>query len=174
MQRFIEIFNRESDRIIDAPGQSHLLMCACVLAIYQVLTEKEVDRQTILRELEMAFRKASGNYVKWYVRFMLWISRDKKKFIETSVRRSNRSFGNLFDIVTERTDRQFTSVVKTCGYFDFFQRHQVPELTRIFCAWDALWTEEIHRQNCGIRFNRPTTMAANGQACRFEFYFEGE
>lgn len=170
--RFIEIFNAEEQNITDKQSQSHQLMCAYVLASYEMMMSKSSNKQNVIEELSNALKNFGGKYIQWSMKIMLWIKRDKQKFIENAaIEKSTASYGDSFEIGEERNENQFTSIVKKCGYFDFFKRNGVPELTKIFCEWDSLWADEINKQNCGIHFKRPTTIADNNDDCRFEFHY---
>ncbi len=170
--RFVVIFNEESEHIMDEPGQSFQLMCSYMAAYYEKLNSKGLSKEKILDLLsESLIKSAGGNYVKWMTRIMLWIKRDKRKFIEKSTLQSKKTYGSFLDMREENAPKQFTSVITSCGFFDFFNRRGIPELTSIFCKWDDLWAKEINKQNCGVRFERPTTIAEGEESCRFEFYF---
>ncbi len=173
-EKFVQIFNNEEEHITDRPGQSHILMCAYILAAYRVLNEKGNDPEGIIKKLTAAFKSSGGIYIKLYMRIMLRLKRDKRKFIEESTIESIKAYGDSFEITTKKEDRRFISIVRKCGYYDFFQRHGRPELTKIFCEWDSLWSDEINRFRCGIRFDRPKTIANQDKECLFEFQYDSE
>lgn len=79
-------------------------------------------------------------------------------------------FGSGFIYVqaVQEPERSHTHIRK-CLFNDFFRAHGAPELTRVFCALDSIWVDELHRPRYGVRFERPTTLAAGDDACRFEF-----
>lgn len=170
--RFIEIFNSEVNNITDKQSQSHQIMCSFVLAAFENLASKKGTKEAI-EELTETLKKFGGKYVQWSMKIMLWVKRDKKKFIENAAtEKSKETYGESFIISEERNENQFTSIVKKCGYFEFFKRKDKPELTKVFCEWDSLWADEINKQNCGIRFKRPTTIANKNEDCRFEFHYK--
>ncbi len=174
IRRFVEIFNAEASNITDRASQSHHIMCAFVLAAYEQLRSK-TGKQEAISELAEALKKHGGKFMKWGTRMVMKILSKKKlrNFIENfSLRRSQEAYGDTFLIVEERGEDYFASVVKRCGYFEFLKRKGVPELTKVFCEWDTLWSNEINRAGKGVRFARPTTIAGNAQECRFEFYYE--
>ncbi|MDX1377012.1 MAG: L-2-amino-thiazoline-4-carboxylic acid hydrolase [Burkholderiales bacterium] len=84
--------------------------------------------------------------------------------------RGERLFGSGFIYVqaVQEPARSHTHI-RRCLFNDFFRAHGAPELTRVFCALDSIWVDELHQPRYGVRFERPTTLAAGGDACRFEF-----
>lgn len=172
VQRFVEIFNAEKNNITDKQSQSHQIMCAFVLAAFEKLSINNC-KEDALNELTETLKKFGGKFIQWSMKIMLWVKRDKQKFLENAaIEKSKETYGDSFVIDEERKDRQFTSIVKKCGYYEFFRRNGKPELTGIFCAWDLLWADEINKQNCGIEFKRPTTIANQDNDCRFEFHYD--
>lgn len=172
LERSVEIFNLQKNYISDKQSQSHQLMCSFVLAAYECMALKKNEEDTI-KELTTALKQHGGKYIQWSMRIMLWIKRDKKKFIENAaIEKSRETYGESFTIEEFRMDNKYSSIVKKCGYYDFFNKNGKPELTKIFCHWDSLWADEINKQNCGIRFERLTTIANKNEDCRFEFYYE--
>jgi hypothetical protein len=45
-----------------------------------------------------------------------------------------------------------------------------PELTLAFCTFDNLWGDLLKGDDYRVRFERPTTIAAGDDSCRFEFW----
>lgn len=120
-QRFISIFNAEQQYIMDKQSQSHQLMCAYILAAYESLLVKLNNKETVIIELSEALKGFGGKYIQWSMKIMLWMKRDKRKFIEkAAIEKSKATYGDSFSIEAERYENQFTSVVKKCGYFNFF------------------------------------------------------
>lgn len=63
----------------------------------------------------------------------------------------------------------FSNNVKKCFWYDFLSSQGMAELTWVFCDLDKLWFEEINPELSGVEFNRPTTISAGDDMCRFEF-----
>jgi len=84
--------------------------------------------------------------------------------------RGQRLFGSGFIYVqaVQTAERSDTHICK-CLFNDFFRAHGAAELTPVFCALDSIWADELHKPRYGVRFERPTTLAAGGDACRFQF-----
>lgn len=76
--------------------------------------------------------------------------------------------GRIYIQVVQDSDRSFTHITK-CLFNDFFRAHGAPELTAVFCHLDSIWIDELHRPQYKVRFERPTTLAKGGDACRFQF-----
>ncbi|MEX0287591.1 MAG: L-2-amino-thiazoline-4-carboxylic acid hydrolase [Flavobacteriaceae bacterium] len=171
-QRAIEIFNGEGDYIKDKQSQSFLIMCSYMASYYEYMKSIDTSKPETLDQLRVSLIKsAGGKYVTWLTRIMLWIKKDKRKFIEKSSIDSKKAFGTFLKMREEKEEYQFTSVVDSCGIHLFFKRYGMPELTKVFCAWDGLWANEINKQNCGITFQRPMTIADGDKQCRFEFRY---
>ena len=169
---FLSIFNQEVSAIKDPQSQSFLIMCAYLAAMYEGLLAKGLSQKECLPILSKALIKsAGGKYVKWFTRFYLWIKRDKRKFVENSSIKTKGLYGSFLQLHEEYGDNSFTSVVSKCGIHELFKQRDQEELTACFCQWDNLWADEINRQNCGIKFSRPQTIAEGKESCRFEFQY---
>lgn len=90
-----------------------------------------------------------------------------RNFIE----RGERLFGPGFEYGRTACDatRSFFTVRK-CFFHDYFRARGAPELTRVFCALDTAWIDELSRPRYGVRFERPATLASGSNACDFHFY----
>lgn len=172
MADFVQVFNQSSQFITDKSSQGHYIMCAMVQATYGVLLVK-FSQEEAIDILTQAIKQIGGKYILWSMKIMLLISRNKRAFIEHAAQsKSKQIYGDAFVITEEQYANRYVSVVKQCGYDDFFTRNGKPELTQVFCAWDELWFGEINKQSCGIQFKRPETLGAGCQECRFEFTFK--
>jgi len=149
-------------------------LCWAVLIVYRALRPmvgEERARGAIQNLLSRQFRR----HTQAYLEDRFGITQDAPgeafaRIAENYQARGERLFGSGFLYVqaTQAHDRSDTHIRK-CLFNDFFRAHGAPELTRVFCALDAIWVEELHRPRYGVRFERPTTLAAGGDACRFEF-----
>ncbi len=166
------IVQEEIPRIVDQQSQGHALMCALVLAAYRELQPARSEPELLEFLAKMFCKAAGGKYVQWGSRLMLWFQRDARRFVRFfSGDRTQRAYGKWFRIVEEETDTQFRVLVQRCGFYEFFRRHQEPQLTRILCEWDYLWADEINRVDRGVIFKRPRTIAQGADYCAFEFHF---
>ena len=84
--------------------------------------------------------------------------------------RGQRLFGSGFVYVQAvQTPERSDTHIRRCLFNDFFRAHGAPELTRVFCALDSIWVDELHKPRYRVHFERPTTLAAGDDACRFQF-----
>ncbi|MBL1419786.1 MAG: L-2-amino-thiazoline-4-carboxylic acid hydrolase [Alphaproteobacteria bacterium] len=169
---FAKIMAKNVGYITDEPSQTHMIACAYIMATYEQLRLNGDDQQQALDKLTWAFKQPGRLMVTWGMRLWLWLSRDIRGGIEHENIRKEKLYGQQFEFSAEIGESHYISVVSVCGYHEFFKRNSYPELTAIFCAWDVLWTDEIDKQNCGVRFERPCTLGMGGDCCRFEFYFD--
>ena len=169
---FTEILAKNTRYITDEPSQTHIIACAYIMATYQQLRLNGESQQQAITKLTWAFKQPGRFMVTWGMRLWLWFSRDVKAGIKLENIRKEKSYGEQFKFSAEIDELSYISVVHICAYHEFFKRNLCPELTAIFCDWDVLWTDEIEKQNCGVRFERPCTLGTGGDCCRFEFYFD--
>ncbi len=84
--------------------------------------------------------------------------------------RGEKLYGSRWTYVQSVQDHdQFQVHVTKCLFNDFCRAHGVPELTALFCALDGVWIEELHKGRYKTHFERPTTLAAGDDVCRFQF-----
>jgi len=145
-----------------------------VLAVYRALRPiigEATARSAIQSLLSRQFRRHTHAYLE--DRFGITQNAPGQAFAriaENYQPRGERLFGSGFVYVqaVQEAGRSHTHIRK-CLFNDFFRAHGAPELTRVFCALDSIWVDELHQPRYGVRFERPTTLAAGGDACRFEF-----
>lgn len=169
---FEKIMAKNIEFISNAPSQTHIMACAYVMATYKQMLANGDSREAAIDKLTWAFQQPGRLIVTWPMRIWLWFSHDAKNGIVRENQRKVKSYGKEFKFSDERGEFHYTSVVNVCGYHEFFKRNLCPELTVIFCEWDVLWADEIGKQDCGIRFERPCTLGRGGECCRFEFHFD--
>ena len=84
--------------------------------------------------------------------------------------RGEQSFGEAFQYEQEvQTPEQSFVNIRRCFFNDFFRANEAPELTPLFCFMDTLWADALHEGAYNVRFDRPTTLAAGDDMCRFQF-----
>lgn len=59
---------------------------------------------------------------------------------------------------------------RSAWFNDFFRANNANALTVVCCAMDYVWAEELAHPRYGVRFERPTTLAAGDDTCRFRFF----
>lgn len=168
---FAKIMAKNVEFISDEASQTHMIACAYIMATYQQLQLKGDDQQQAIDKLTWAFKQPGRLMMSGFMRLWLWLSRDIRHQLILENERKVKSYGRQFEFSSERGALNYTSIVHICGYHDFFKRNLCPELTAIFCEWDFVWIDEIKKQNCGVRCERPCTVGAGADCCRFEFYF---
>lgn len=165
-----KVFAANLGRIIDKPAQGHILMTSYVLASYRILQQYIDDVASIKRIIGDAVCEPGMGWIQWAVRLSLFLARDKMKMMVEQTNKKAVGYGESFVIEQQGDGASFySSNVKRCGYHEFFKANGAPELTRLLCAWDKIWADEIKPDKHGIEFRRPTTIAAGNDMCRFEF-----
>jgi hypothetical protein len=85
--------------------------------------------------------------------------------------RERHFFGRSFAFERPRDDdRAYYLDVARCLWHRLFVAEGAPELTPLFCAFDANWIDAIDPARHGVRFSRPTTLGHGGPLCPFHFY----
>ncbi|MEM1246697.1 MAG: L-2-amino-thiazoline-4-carboxylic acid hydrolase [Acidobacteriota bacterium] len=168
-----EFFERSRESAEDPPGQLLLLLACSVLAADVVLRGAESER--VRAAIGGALVEPGAGVARSMVRLSLaWPSWRGRRDPLVVLRRSTRArvkdtYGSFFDFGEEIHSERFVSIVERCGLLEFFTEHGRPELTALFCAWDAEWTGALEEDRHGVRFDRPTTLLQDGVPCRFEF-----
>ncbi|WP_165422865.1 L-2-amino-thiazoline-4-carboxylic acid hydrolase [Ktedonosporobacter rubrisoli] len=159
------------DRAVDEYARYNLQLTSVVLAAYQVLGDVWPHA-----ELIALLRHALIDTTRAYVQQMTASSLDQaadpfKTMVAASKAREAHFFGAGFHFERERDDDQaYLLNVRSCFYHNFFVDHEAPELTPLFCDYDANWIEAIDPARHGLRFERPTTIGYGGKFCPFHFY----
>ena len=162
-------------RAIDDPSRQWLLVSSIILAAYQELQPLVGDTQAMLSVLRNAMAAPFKERLTAYIADRFGISQDAPeeaftRIAENFKARGEERFGQAYSYVQEVQDegRCFVNIQK-CFFNDFFRANGKPELTLIFCSMDNLWAEELEKPCYGVRFERPTTLAQDGDMCRFQF-----
>jgi hypothetical protein len=169
------IASQNAARVVDTASRRWLSFCSLVLASYRNLLPLVAESRTALSILQSAMTGPLKAGIKAYIADRFGISQDAPEaafehVAETFQARGEERFGQAFTYVADvRNDKHsFTNVTK-CFFNDFFRANGAPEVTPVFCAMDAVWAEEMDDPRYGVRFERPTTLAAGDDACRFQF-----
>ncbi len=90
---------------------------------------------------------------------------------ENFLSRGQERFGAHFTYERDVSDaaRSFVSITR-CLYNDVLRRVCCPEVIPVFCAMDAIWAADVTHPRYKLRFERPTTLAAGDDKCRFQFF----
>ncbi|HSW13568.1 MAG TPA: L-2-amino-thiazoline-4-carboxylic acid hydrolase [Solimonas sp.] len=156
------------------PSRRWLVFSWAVLLAYRALKPFLGQQKAILllqAVLSGRFRKQTQTYMD--TRFGISQERPEEAFERISQNYKTRGesvFGSRFTYVQAVQDqRRSHTHITGCLFNDFFRAHGAPEVTRLFCALDTVWVEELHQPRYKARFERPTTLAAGDDACRFQF-----
>jgi hypothetical protein len=169
--------NREA--IVDKPSELHLQRCSAILAGYRALSalvDDEAWTLAVLQDAVVAPRMATVR--EWLAERMgVDASAPDEAFAATSANfkaRGDRVFGKAYayEQEVEDEDRNFVNVTR-CFFNDFFRRNEAPELTRLCCALDMLWADELNEGAYNVSFERPATLAEGDDCCRFQFSRKG-
>ena len=162
-------------RIVDTPSERWVLLCSLLLAAYRTLKAVTGDGAGAIAALMEATRRPFTRHIAAYLDDRFGISRDAPqeafaRISETFKVRGEKRFGVTFTYVQEAQDQDRSHInVTKCFFNDFFAANGAPEVTPVLCAMDAVWAEETEHPRYGVHFERPTTLAAGGDACRFQF-----
>jgi len=158
----------ENDAIVvDRASRTHLYMTTLVLASYRVILPYIKDSESLINMLEDVFIGFGQRWIKLYIRFILWFSRDPfLTMIKATKKMTENNYGKTFKFEYSGDGINHSVITtKKCFYYDFFVANDIPELTRVFCNWDKNWFEEIKPDKHGFKFERPTTLGYGGSEC---------
>jgi hypothetical protein len=170
--RAMALFDASRALILDKPGARSIRHCALALAAYRELNKITGDRTKAWQLVKQALLRPQKSRVQ---KLMLWtmnLCRDRLAlFASISEKKQLSAYGKGF-IFTKHSDNMqsyYATHVHRCLYHEFFKANGAPELTLAFCAFDNLWGDLLQDGRYGVRFTRPTTIAAGDEMCRFEF-----
>jgi hypothetical protein len=161
--------------IVDEPSQHHLALTALILASHRVLLPMLPIRDELLALLRAALADPLQRDMPAYLTRRFDIDPDLPEAAFAAVAthfkaRGEQLFGKAFIYEQEVQTAQASFVnIRRCFFNDFFTANGAPELTPLFCYMDTLWAETLHRDGYNVVFNRPTTLAAGDDQCRFQF-----
>ncbi len=175
LQEATRVAQDNAGRIVDTPSQRWVMLCSLLLAAYRTLKAVTGDGAAAIAVLMEATRQPFTRHIAAYLDDRFGISPDAPeeafdRISGTFKARGEERFGVTFTYVLEvqEQDRSHINVTK-CFFNDFFAANGAPEVTPVLCTMDAVWAEETEHPRYGVHFERPTTLAAGGDACRFQF-----
>ncbi|MDH5694840.1 MAG: hypothetical protein OEZ47_17210, partial [Gammaproteobacteria bacterium] len=117
------IFFRNLGFVEDRASQLNFLMTSYLLASYMHLKQLSLNIE-VKALLSSVFKGVGAFWIKWPVRISLYFSKDRLATLKrASIDRTRVAYGSTFQIDMEESGQKgFVSVVKKCGYFDFFKR----------------------------------------------------
>jgi hypothetical protein len=162
-------------RIVDEPSAHHLTLTSLMLASYRVLLPILSEGDEIFALLRTVLAEPLQQDMPAYLtrRFGIDPHRPEAAFAAVATHfkaRGEQLFGQAFVYEQDVHTVQASFVnIRRCFFNDFFTANGAPELTPLFCYMDTLWAATLHQGSYNVAFNRPTTLAAGGDRCRFQF-----
>ena len=156
------------------PSRRWLAFSWAILIAYRTLTPF-VGQKKAISILQGALSRRFKRHIQTYIADRFGISQTKPEEAFERISRNYKArgetlFGPRFTYVQAIQDQQRSHThIEKCLFNDFFRAHGAPEVTPLFCALDSVWVEELHRPPYKVHFERPTTLAAGNDACRFQF-----
>ena len=160
---------------VDAAARRWLMLCAVLLAAYRRLSPVVGSSATAVSLLQTSMTTPFRAGIHAFIRDRFGISQDAPheafdRIADTFQNRGEQRFGRAFTFVpVVRDDRHSVTKITKCLFNDFFRANGVPELTSVCCAMDLVWADELAHPRYNVGFERPTTLAAGDDACRFQF-----
>ena len=162
-------------RVVDEPSTHHLALTSLLLASYRVLLPLMEDREAVLTLLRTVLAAPLRHQMQPYLtrRFGIDPTAPAQAFDAAAANfklRGEALFGNAFmyEQAVQTPEQSFVNI-RRCFFNDFFRANDAPELTPLFCFLDTLWADALHAGAYNVRFERPTTLAAGDDRCRFHF-----
>jgi len=156
------------------PGWRWLIFTWSVLVAYRAL-KLFVGQTTALKILQAVLSRPFKWRVKAYMLDRFGISQDVPgeafdRIVENFIARGEKLYGSGWTYVQSVRDQRRCYVdVTNCLFNNVCKAHAAPELASLFCALDGVWIEELHKAQYEAHFERPTTLAAGDDRCRFQF-----
>ena len=173
-QRVEELVRDNTHIVRDLPGEQWLRTCSIVLATYEQLKPSIAGARLLplfYEAMAAPFRAQIGNYLE--ARFGITDDAPQEAFARISEnfqKRGEERFGLAFRYAADVRDgeRHFINIER-CFFNEFFRANHAREVTSLFCKLDTVWADVLEQPRYGVRFERPTTLARDGDACRFQF-----
>ncbi|MDT9600688.1 L-2-amino-thiazoline-4-carboxylic acid hydrolase [Sphingosinicella rhizophila] len=169
------LIDGSQDMVVDKASASHIVICAHMLAAYRVFQDVPEFRAQALEEVMALFMVTGKAYSELVMRLLPYVSRDPfRTMVNISRTKQIGYYGRSFDHdIVEDDDQAFVFRINRCFYHGFFRRYGAPELAASFCAKDGNWGDAVDPARHGFTFERPTTLARDGQPCLFAFRRKG-
>jgi hypothetical protein len=174
--RMAEVEGRCDAFRIDGPSADIVTQVAAVVAIRDVLVEAGVPETEALDAIVEAMARWVRQNAAAYSLARLGIREEAPQEAFANARenfkaRGEQRFGAHFRYEQEVADedRSFVAITR-CLFHELGRFLQRPQVVRVFCAMDMVWAEHATRPPFNLAFERPTTLAAGGDKCRFQFF----
>jgi len=175
-ERALRIANSVAFMAVDDPSRGHLTYSSSILSVYRELRVKLVSTRSALQILGDALFEGAVNDAPAYAykRLELPASEDAVSpdwIAHQFATRGRALYGRSFRYIREHElDGRHTVRVEKCFFYEFFRGSNAPEVTPLLCRLDYAWIEALRRKQPNIQFDRPSTLASDGVACRFQFW----
>lgn len=159
----------------DEPSAAIVQQMALVVATFDALSGAGVRDADALAAMVDALATWVRQNAAAYSLARLGISADEpqqafQRARENFKTRGEQRFGSHFLYVQEVSDEDRSFVgIHRCLYNELGRFLGRPQVTPVFCAMDMIWAEHAAQAPFNVRFERPTTLAAGGDRCRFQF-----
>lgn len=173
--RMQQIMAQNEDLMVDELSGKYLSMTSLVLASFEVLEPYFGDSDKRTEVIKDAMCQILIPRVKQYVKDRFDVDplapgEAFSKVSENFIKRGRQFLGDSFDYGEEpRGEGERVFTVSRCFFYNFFKRHNLPELTGVFCALDTIWASEFNEGKYDIEFDRPTVLSKGDDICRFHF-----
>ncbi len=156
----------------DATTRGHHWAACLVRASEELLAAHIRDETERLQVIEYALLKPGAGMIKLLMRLMLVFSADRFRTLTRYTEdRVPPRYGPAFAFTVLAAEPDcYVQGVTRCFYNDYFRSVGCAHLTRLFCAFDRLWIDQIDPRRDEVRFERPTTLAQGDDCCRFAFH----
>lgn len=161
------ILSSETEFAVDQTTQSHLIFASVALSSYRIWLREGRDKDDAKAKVRRAARSFLKRSTQLMMRIAYFFAKDPFEVVRKySVEKPQEIYGPSFEFENAEIEGGFVSIVNVCGFRSFLARHGADELIDVFCEWDRIWIDALPNS---IAFDRPTTLAQGGKACRFEF-----
>ncbi len=163
-------------RVLDEQSARHLKMSCSLLASYQTLLPLFEDKQELLDIIKTVIdATVLREGMEAFLLGRLGISPDDspevawdqicKNFVKIGQERYGQAW--FYEQVTRNQKRFFVNIRK-CGFAAFFLENGAREVLYLLCSADYVWGDALGKYK--IKFERPTILAEESDACRFQFF----
>lgn len=166
--RHRDLVNGYEGQLVDEQSWMNLKMALALLAAYLELKESYPD-EILLPRLQEAFVEPLRSFVARATACTLDGADDAfSAMVAISKQREGTFFGQSFVFDHPIDDNnKYIAEVRRCQYHDVLVTNDAPQLTHIFCAFDATWIDVIDSSRHGFTFERPSTIGTGGKTCPF-------
>ncbi|MGH9940315.1 MAG: L-2-amino-thiazoline-4-carboxylic acid hydrolase [Blastocatellia bacterium] len=166
-----QVFDASAAALPDPQARVIYAYCSLVLAAFREFRAETGDDAGAYAFARKVFQRTLERPMRWLPKIWLWFAHDPVGFLSrwSLARFFQRNQGMSMEFAEEKSDDAVVLVVRRCAYHQFFVAHGEPALTPVLCMLDRVWMEVIDRSPRPVRTERPSTISAGGDSCRFRF-----